>query len=197
MKKKVAIYTRVSTKDQSVDMQVSDLTEYAKVRKFDVVSVYRDEGVSGSKARRPALDKLMEAARRRKFDIVLVWKFDRFGRSVVHLINSMMEFNNLGIDFISFTQGIDTTVPLGKLIFNICAAFSEFELEDMSMKIKAGLKEAKKKGIHIGREPVPEHIKEKIRSLREQEGLSYRVLATRFDLGKSVIGDIVNEGGGG
>ncbi len=102
--KKVAIYVRVSTKDQSVDMQLNDLDRYSKERSFSVFKVYKDNGVSGIKETRPALTELMNDASKRKFDIVLVWRFDRFARSTKHLVNALYEFRNLGIDFISYQE---------------------------------------------------------------------------------------------
>ncbi len=112
-KKRVGIYVRVSTKDQSVEMQTNDLERYSKERGFRIFKVYQDIGVSGTKETRPALSKLMNNARKRKFDIVLVWRFDRFARSTKHLVNALYEFRNLGIDFISYQENIDTSSPFG------------------------------------------------------------------------------------
>ncbi len=100
--KKVGLYMRVSTKDQSCEMQLSDLERYSKKRGFSIFKVYKDNGVSGTKESRPALSELMNDAKKRKFDIVLVWRFDRFARSTKHLISALYEFRNLGIDFISY-----------------------------------------------------------------------------------------------
>ncbi len=100
-KKRVAVYVRVSTKGQSVDMQLNDLERYASERRLNVFKVYQDEGVSGTKEKRPALDELMNDAGKRRFDAVLVWRFDRFARSTRHLVTALHEFKNLGIDFIS------------------------------------------------------------------------------------------------
>ncbi len=99
--KRVAVYVRVSTKDQSVDMQLNDLRRYSKERGFKIFKTYKDNGFSGSQESRPALSELMNDAKKRKFDIVLVWRFDRFARSTKHLVNALYEFRNLGIDFIS------------------------------------------------------------------------------------------------
>ncbi len=107
--KKVAIYVRVSTKDQSVDMQLNDLQRYSKERGFKVFKAYKDNGVSGMKDKRAGLNQLMDDAKKRKFDIVLVWRFDRFARSTKHLITALHEFRNLGIDFISYQENIDTS----------------------------------------------------------------------------------------
>jgi DNA invertase Pin-like site-specific DNA recombinase len=106
---KVALYTRVSTQDQSVDMQLADLKRYSKERGLDVYKEYSDEGISGTKDRRPALDDLMEDARKKKFNAVLCWRFDRFARSTKHLITALEEFRHLGIEFISYQENIDTS----------------------------------------------------------------------------------------
>ncbi|ODS30009.1 MAG: DNA-invertase hin [Candidatus Scalindua rubra] len=125
--KKVGVYVRVSTKDQSVDMQLNDLERYSKERGFSIFKVYKDNGVSGSLEQRPELNKLMNDARKRKFDIVLVWRFDRFARSTKHLVNALYEFRSLRIDFISYQENIDTSSPLGEAIFTIISAMSKLE----------------------------------------------------------------------
>ena len=123
-KKTVALYARVSTLDQSCDMQL-DLRRY--VARFGRSYEYVEIGVSGAQRRHPQLDALMKDARKRLFDVVLVWKFDRFARSVKHLVDSLEEFRALGIDFISFTEGVDTTTPSGELLFHIMGAVAQFE----------------------------------------------------------------------
>ncbi len=120
--KRVALYVRVSTKDQSVDMQLNDLEKYTRERGFKVFQIYKDNGFSGSQESRPALSELMNDAKKRKFDIVLVWRFDRFARSTKHLVNALYDFRNLGIDFISYQENIDTSSPLGEAIFTIISA---------------------------------------------------------------------------
>lgn len=119
-RKTVALYARVSTLDQSCEMQLDDLRRYSSrfARSYEYVEV----GVSGAQRRRPQLDALMKDARKRLFDVVLVWKFDRFARSVKHLVDSLEEFLALGIDFINYTEGIDTTTPSGELLFHIMGA---------------------------------------------------------------------------
>jgi DNA invertase Pin-like site-specific DNA recombinase len=115
-----ALYIRVSTKGhgRTTDTQAIALREYAERRRFDVIE-YRDEGISGSKDSRPALDRLMKDARTRKFDLVIVARFDRFARSVSHLLRALEEFNHLGIDFVSLSESIDTSTPMGKMIFTV------------------------------------------------------------------------------
>ncbi len=118
-RKVAALYARVSTLDQNCEVQLEDLRRYAGKR-FASYSEYTDAGVSGTQRHRPQLDALMRDARRRLFDVVLVWKFDRFARSLKHLIESLDEFSALGIDFISLTEGIDTTTPAGQLLVSHC-----------------------------------------------------------------------------
>jgi DNA invertase Pin-like site-specific DNA recombinase len=120
--KRVAIYTRVSTDEQKTDLQLRDLREYVARRGYDVFQIYEDI-VSGAATERPALSRLLDDARKRKFDIVLVWKFDRFARSLKMLVDSLALFQELGIDFISYKENIDTTTSMGRLIFHINSAY--------------------------------------------------------------------------
>jgi DNA invertase Pin-like site-specific DNA recombinase len=124
--KTVALYARVSTLDQNCNLQFADLRRYASQR-FNRAYEYVDEGVSGTQRRRPALDNLMKDAQRRMFDVVLVLKFDRFARSLKHLMDSLEDFGTLGIDFVSYTEGVDTTTPSGQLLFHIVGAVAQFE----------------------------------------------------------------------
>src|SRR5436190_23813373 len=122
-----SLYMRVSTKNhgQTTDTQALALREYAMHRGFTIVDEYRDEGISGSKDSRPALDRLMKDARGRKFDVVVVARFDRFARSVSHLLRALEEFSHLGIDFVSLSESIDTSTPMGKMIFTVLGAVAE------------------------------------------------------------------------
>jgi DNA invertase Pin-like site-specific DNA recombinase len=149
--KRVAIYERISTVDQSVDMQDADLRRYCEQRGLEVVKVYVDKGISGTKDRRPALDALMNDARKRKFDVVLVWRFDRFARSTKHLLTALEEFRHCGIDFISYQENIDTSSPMGKAMFTIVGAVAELERGIIAERVTAGLRNAKAKGVQIGR----------------------------------------------
>ena len=143
--KKVALYYRVSSADQSTGMQKTDLRRYAKARGFVVYKEYSDEGVSGAKVKRPGLDKLMEDARKRLFDVVLVWRFDRFARSVLHLVKALEEFRHLKIDFISYNEQIDTGSPMGAAMFTIGAAFAELEHRIIKERVTAGVRQTIKK----------------------------------------------------
>lgn len=149
--KRVALYQRCSTTDQNVEMQDTDLKQDCEQRGLTVYKVYVDKGISGAKDKRPALDALMSDARKRRFDAVLVWRSDRFARSTKHLITALEEFRHYGIDFISFQENIDTSSPMGKAMFTVVAAVAELERSLIAERVKAGLRNAKAKGKHIGR----------------------------------------------
>jgi DNA invertase Pin-like site-specific DNA recombinase len=172
--KTVALYARVSTMDQSCDLQLEDLRRYASQR-FGRSFEFVDEGVSGTQRRRPRLDELMNQARKRRFDVVLVWKFDRFARSVKHLVDSLAEFRALGIDFVSYTEGVDTTTPTGQLLFHIVGAVAQFERDLIAERVRAGIAHARALGRRIGR-PRAEINTEQVNALRRQ-GQSLRQIA--------------------
>ena len=150
---RIAIYARVSTlnKGQDIDMQTNDLHSMCESKAWIIVREYIDKGISGSKSSRPQLDKLMADAAAGKFDAVLVWKLDRFGRSVRHLVNAIAELESHGIAFISLKDNLDLSTPSGRLMFNIIASMAEFERELIRERVKAGMKNAKAKGKAIGR----------------------------------------------
>lgn len=145
------LYARVSTTDQSTAMQLTALRDYADRRGWRLVGEYIDEGISGSKERRPALDRLMADARRRRFDAIVVFRFDRFARSVSHLARALDEFRALGIDFVSLHESIDTSTPMGRAMFHIAGAFAELEREIIRERVKAGLQNARRRGKTLGR----------------------------------------------
>jgi len=147
---KIAIYCRTSTQDQHPENQIMALTKYAEDRGFVIYHIYVDE-VSGAKDSRPALNELMIDARAKRFDAVLVWKLDRLGRSLQHLLQVVSEWKNLGIQFICMTEPIDTTSPSGELIFNIFGAIAQFERELIIERINLGLDRARKQGKALGR----------------------------------------------
>ncbi len=149
---KVALYARVSTDDKGQDpeLQLRELREHCQLRGWEVYAEYVD-CVSGTKESRPQLNKLMADAKRRRFKAVLVWKFDRFARSVSHLLRALGEFKALGIDFVSLTQGIDTSTPMGKMVFTILGSFAELEHDLISERVVAGMRNARAKGTHLGR----------------------------------------------
>jgi len=172
-KKTVALYARVSTLDQSCDMQLEDLRRYAA--RFARSQEYVDIGISGAQRRRPQLDALRKDAHHRRFDVVLVWKFDRFARSVKHLVDSLEEFRALDIDFISYTEGIDTTTPSGELLFHIMGAVAQFERDLIAERVRAGIAHARAMGRRIGR-PRAAIDAERVNALRDA-GNSLRKIA--------------------
>jgi DNA invertase Pin-like site-specific DNA recombinase len=181
---RVALYARVSTSDKGQDpeMQLRELREYCQRRGWDISSEYVDAGVSGAKDSRPRLNELMLDANRRKFDAVVVWKFDRFARSTSHLLKALETFQALKIDFVSLTEGIDTSTPVGKLVFTILGAVAEMERELIRERIRAGVRNAQAKGKKLGRPKVAVDAAA-VASLRAA-GHSYRAVAAA--LGVSV-----------
>src|SRR5438552_3114110 len=148
-----ALYMRVSTKGhgQTTDTQAIALREYAERRGFTIAEEYRDEGISGTKDSRPALDRLMKNARARKFDVVIVARFDRFARSVSHLLRALEEFNHVGVAFISVSEALDTSSPLGKMIFTVLGAVAELERNLIKERVQMGIHRARKQGKKLGR----------------------------------------------
>jgi DNA invertase Pin-like site-specific DNA recombinase len=181
---RVAIYGRVSTTNhgQDVTMQTGEMQQFAQARGWQFVDSYLDVGISGSKDRRPQLDRLMADARRRRFDVVLVYRYDRFARSLRHLVNALEEFRALGIEFVSIHEGVDTTTPNGRLIFGIFASIAEFERELIRDRVRSGLRNAKAKGRRLGRPRVAVDSA-RISGLRAS-GLSWRAVGK--ELGVSV-----------
>jgi len=150
---KAAIYARVFTSNngQSPAMQTRELEEYCQRRGWKVAGCYVDTGISGSKESRPELDKLMADAHRRHFDAVAVWKFDRFARSVSHLLRALETFKALGIDFVSLSEQVDTSTPTGKMVFTVLGAVAELERSLIWERVRAGIRNAKAKGRTLGR----------------------------------------------
>ncbi len=183
--KRIAIYARVSTTDQSTESQLLDLRRYTRERSWTIFKEYCDNGVSGTKDSRPALNELMNSAKKRRFDVVLVWRFDRFARSTKHLILALEEFRNLGIDFVSYQENIDTSSPLGSAIFTIISAVAQLERDIIAERVKAGLRRARLKGIKIGR-PAARIHPEQVSQLRRR-GMSIRQIADTVKTSKSTV----------
>ena len=183
--KKVAIYTRVSTDEQKTDLQLMDLKEYVQRRGYEIYNYYEDI-VSGAAKERKALDQLFQDAKHRKFDIVLVWKFDRFARSLKMLVDSLALFQELGIDFISYKENIDTTTSMGRLIFHINSAYAEFEREIIRDRVKAGIKAKREKTGTWGRRKLDSDIQEQIKALI-QAGTSVRKTAKQLQLSTRTV----------
>ncbi|MFH1467861.1 MAG: recombinase family protein [Pseudomonadota bacterium] len=150
--KKVALYARTSTPDQDVGLQVDELRQVAAERGWTITDEYVDAGVSGAKAKRPALDRMMKDAKRGRFDLVVVWKLDRLGRSLAHLLRIVESLNGWGVGFMSLRDaGIDTTTPTGRLMLQILGALAEYERELIRERVIAGIRHAQAQGKHCGR----------------------------------------------
>jgi DNA invertase Pin-like site-specific DNA recombinase len=145
-----------------------------------------DHGISGSKDRRPALDKLMKAARAREFDAVLVFKLDRFGRSLQHLTAALSEFKALGVEFISITESIDTSTPAGKALFGMIRVFAEFEHDLISERVRAGMARARRQGVTFGSRPRLVFDREAVRQMKER-GATVREIAKKFKLSVGTV----------
>ena len=189
----VAIYARVSTTDQTAENQLLDLRRYVSERAWTVAGEFIDSGVSGTKESRPALDRLMDAARKRKFDVVLVWRFDRFARSVKHLVLALDELRGLGIQFVSYQENVDTSSSLGQAIFTIIAAMAELERNIIVERVHAGLKRARSQGKRIGRPRAVVDL-ERAQKMQEQ-GLSVRTIARRLGLPRSTVARVIKAAG--
>ncbi|MGA2318680.1 MAG: recombinase family protein [Thermodesulfobacteriota bacterium] len=186
---RVALYARVSTLDkgQDVELQLSDLRTYADARGWKIFKEYLDIGQSGSKEQRPAFNQLMEDARKRKIDIVLVWRLDRFGRSLKHLIVSLDELKNLGLGFISFKESIDFTTATGRLMLHLLGAFAEFEKEIIRERVKAGVAHARAKGKRLGRRPlIDQKLLGTVRNMKNR-GMSIRGISKELGVSKSLV----------
>jgi DNA invertase Pin-like site-specific DNA recombinase len=177
---KLALYARVSTdrkepdaRMQTCEPQLLDMRAYAKLRGHEVVAEYMDKGISGTKTSRPALDSMLAAADRGEFEGVVVWRFDRFGRSVMHLLQSLQDFQDKGIAFISVQENMDTSTSMGKAMFTIISAIGQLERDIISERTKAGLRAAVARGAKPGRPVLPVdmewlmHLRSKGYSMRE------------------------------
>jgi DNA invertase Pin-like site-specific DNA recombinase len=180
---RVALYARVSTlNNQDPEMQLSELREYAGHRSLQITNEYTDQGFSGCKESRPALNRLMADACRRRFDAVLVWKIDRFGRSLKHLVNSLAELAALGVAFISLRDNLDLSTPSGRLMFQIIGAMAEFERALIQERVRAGLRNARAKGKRLGRPRAVVDITN-LANLRSQ-GLSWSQITLATGISK-------------
>jgi DNA invertase Pin-like site-specific DNA recombinase len=180
---RVALYARVSTAiGQNPEMQLAELREYCSRREWEDRAEYVDVGVSGAKERRPQLDRLLIAARRRECDVVVVWKLDRLGRSLKHLVNLIAEWESLGVAFVSLRDNLDFSTPGGRLMFNIIAAMAEFERDLIRERVKAGIARAKADGKRIGRKRRTDVSPQSVAALRAQ-GKSWPEIAKELSCG--------------
>lgn len=183
---RVALYARVSKANGHQDpaMQLRELREYAARRSWTIFEEYTDH-LTGSKDSRPALNRLMTDSHRRKFDAVLVWKLDRFGRSLRHLVNAIAELEALGLAFVSLRDNLDLSTPSGRLMFHVIAAMAEFERTLIQERVKAGLRNARAKGKKLGR-PRAQFDESKIETLLAT-GASWRTIAEKLGVGVGTV----------
>jgi len=192
---KVALYARVSTVNhgQDVSMQTRELEQFAQARGWQVVGSYVDAGVSGAKDSRPELNRLMADAHKRRFDVVCVWRFDRFARSVSHLLRALETFKALGIDFVSFSEQMDTSTPTGKMVFTVLGAVAELERSLIVERVRAGLRNARAKGKTLGRPRVAVDAV-RVGRLRAQ-GRTVREIAEELGYSRSLVHKTLANGG--
>jgi DNA invertase Pin-like site-specific DNA recombinase len=189
--KRAALYLRVSTLDQHPETQAIELRQFARQRGYDIVEEFVDHGVSGSKVRRPALDRLLKDAHRLRFDAVLVWSCDRLARSTKHFLQVLDELNELGIQFHSQREALDTEGPLGRAIIVIISAIAELEKSLIVERVRAGMRRAKLEGRRIGRTPLDvDHatlVKDRL------SGMSLTIVAKKHGLSRASVVRFVRE----
>jgi len=176
---KIAIYARVSTNNgQDPEMQLRELREYCQRRGWELAGEFVDTGISGAKDSRPELNRLMAEAHRRRFDAVVVWRFDRFARSVSHLLRALEDFRSLGIEFVSLSEQVDTSTPTGKMVFTVLGAVAELERSLIVERVRAGLRNARAKGKRLGR---PRKLKNAVEITRlRAQGASWREVGAKL-----------------
>lgn len=189
MNEKVALYFRVSTKSQDVEMQLIELRRYCASRGFKIYKEYLDVG-SGSRNDRESYNEMLKDAHKHKFQKLLTYRYDRISRSLRELIFLLETFKALNIDFISIHESVDTATPTGTLMFNIISSFAEFEREVIRERVRSGLAKAKEKGIKIGRPKVSKEIVKGILDLHS-EGKSRKEILTKFSVAKSTYHSII------
>jgi DNA invertase Pin-like site-specific DNA recombinase len=181
--KRAGLYVRVSTGEQRTESQERSLREYAARRGWKVHKIYRDEGLSGVSTTRPALHEMLRDCRRGSIDVLLVWKFDRLARSLNALVSCLEMCRSLGIDFVSVTESVDTSLPAGELMFQLIGAVAQFERSLIAERVRAGLANARANGKVLGRPPLRKMTRTEtaeLRRLRRQSRVPFRELAKKF-----------------
>jgi len=189
--KRAALYMRVSTVDQHPENQLNELRHFAGQRGFQIAEEYTDHGVSGTKARRPALDKMLKDAHRRRFDVVVVWACDRLARSTKHFLQVLDELNELGVQFLSQREAIDTDGPLGRAIVVIVSAVAELERSLIVERVRAGMRRAKLDGRRIGRVPLDVDHAALVRD--RLTGMSLTRVANKYGLSRASVVRFVHQ----
>lgn len=197
MSKTVAIYLRVSTDEQTTENQLLELMKVVQQSEWKVYKIYEDAGISGAKGRdkRPEFDQMQKDAVRRKFNIVLAWSVDRLGRSVQDLISFLNELHTVGCDLYLHQQGVDTTTPAGKAMFQMLGVFAEFERAMIQERVKAGLARAKAKGVRLGRAKVSKEIEAQILELRDSTNppMGMLKIAQKLGVGTGTVQRVLRE----
>lgn len=186
MIKTIAIYARVSTDKQKVDMQLHELRQFAARSNLVIFKEYIDENFTGANTNRPAFKEMMADARKRKFSALLVWKLDRLGRSLKDLVNTLDELGHYGVDFMSYDNNLDTSTSTGKFMFQIIGAVAEFEKDIIRERVIAGLAAARRKGKRLGRKPLDPDIYAAALKLKDQ-GLSFRKIGKQLGVDEGAI----------
>jgi len=179
--KRAALYVKVSSGEQHTDAQERGLLEYVQRRGWLPHKIYRDKGTSGLTSSRPGLDELLKDCRRRAIDVVVVWKFDRLARSLKNLIAGLELCRALGIDFVSVTEAVDTSLPAGEMLFQMIGAVAQFERSLIAERVRSGLANARANGKVLGRQPLRKLSRKEVANLRKQrvqEKMPFRALAT-------------------
>jgi DNA invertase Pin-like site-specific DNA recombinase len=188
--KRAVLYLRVSTLDQTTANQERELRDVAERAGWQITKVYKDHGISGAKGRdkRPAFDALCRDAARRQFDVVMAWSVDRLGRSLQDLVGFLSELHQIGIDLFLHKQGIDTTTPAGKAMFQMMGVFAEFERSMIQERVRAGLARAKSEGKRLGRPQIPAELETRIRKALSESGRpGVRQIAKRFHVSPGTV----------
>ena len=198
MTKRVALYLRVSTDEQSVESQRVELEAVALRNGWEVVATYEDNGVSGSKGRggRPGYDRLCTGVTRREFDLVMAWSVCRIGRSLTHLVAFLGELEAKGVDLYLHVQGLDTGTPAGRAMFQMLSVFSEFERAMVSERTRAGMRRAKAAGKRIGRPPKVSPAKATLIVADRRAGESYRRIAKRYGVTDTTVIRVIRKAQG-
>jgi DNA invertase Pin-like site-specific DNA recombinase len=193
--KRVAIYARVSTDAQTTENQLRELRAVAERAGWQIVGEFVDHAVSGAKGRdqRPQLDKMLKAAARRQFDVVAAWSVDRLGRSLQHLVSFLAEIHANETDLYLHQQGIDTTTPAGKALFQMCAVFAEFERSMIQERVRAGLARARAQGRKLGRPRASAETTDAVRAMRAT-GKGMLSIARHLGIGTATVQRIVRAG---